>query len=169
MSLIVEDGSIVSDANSYVSLTDCRDYATARSLSLPALDADLEPLLISAMDYLESKRGQYQGSKTSPLTQTLQWPRIDVQIDCVDFPSDAIPKELKDAQCRLACEQASGVVIMPTKTGPFVTEETVGPLTTKYDASQGSGTVPDMTVVDALLAPLFNPCGQSFGFRTVRV
>ena len=169
MSLIVETGAIVTDANSYVSLPDCRTYAAGRALALPALDADLEPLLISAMDYLESKRSQYQGTKTSPLTQALQWPRTGVYIDCMEIGSDVIPKELKDAQCRLACEQFAGVNIMPTKTGPFVTEETVGPLTTKYDASQGSGTVPDMTAVDALLTPLFSQCGQSFALRTVRV
>ena len=169
MSLIVEDGSIVTNANSYVTITEARAYATARALSLPALDDDLEPLLISAMDYLESKRSQYQGTKTEPAAQALQWPRTGVQIDCTDFPSNAIPKELKDAQCRLACEQASGVDILPTKTGPFVTEETVGPLTTKYDAAQGTGTVPDMTAIDALLAPLFSQCGQAFSLRTLRV
>lgn len=169
MSLIVEDGSIVVNANSYVTITEARAYATARALSLPAADADLEPLLISAMDYLEGKRSQYQGTKTNPLTQALQWPRTVVQIDCVDFPSNAIPKELKDAQCRLACEQASGVDILPTKTGPFITEETVGPLTTKYDAAQGTVTVPDMTAIDALLAPLFFPCKSSFLLRTLRV
>ena len=169
MSLIIENGTIVAGANSYVSITEAKAYASARALSLPTLDADIEPLLISAMDYLESKRAQYQGTKTNPANQALQWPRTGVYIDCVEIASDVIPKELKDAQCRLACEQFAGVDIMPTKTGPFVTEETVGPLTTKYDASQGTGTIPDMTAVDVLLAPLFSQCGQGFTLRTVRV
>lgn len=169
MSLVIENGTIVSGANSYVTIAEAKAYASARALALPALDADIEPLLISAMDYLESKRSQYQGTKTSPLTQALQWPRTGVYIDCVEIASDVIPKELKDAQCRLACEQFAGVDIMPTKTGPFVTEETVGPLTTKYDASQGTGTIPDMTSIDALLAPLFSQCGQGFALRTVRL
>lgn len=169
MSLIIENGTIVVNANSYVTVTEAKAYASARALSLPALDADIEPLLISAMDYLESKRAQYQGTKSDPANQALQWPRMGVYIDCVEIGVNTIPKELKDAQCRLACEQYSGVDIMPTKTGPFVTEETVGPLTTKYDASQGTGTIPDMTAVDALLTPLFSQCGQSFTLRTVRV
>lgn len=169
MSLVIENGSIVAGANSYVTIAEAKAYASARGLALPAADADIEPLLISAMDYLESKRTEYQGTKADPLTQALQWPRAGVYIDCVEIASDVIPKELKDAQCRLACEQFAGVAIMPTKTGPFVTEETVGPLTTKYDASRGSGSIPDMTAVDALLAPLFSQCGQSFAFRTVRV
>ena len=169
MSLIIENGTIVTNANSYVTVAECRSYASARALTVPALDVDLEALLISAIDYLESKRSQYQGTKTDPANQALQWPRTGVYIDCVEIGPNTIPKELKDAQCRLACEQASGVDIMPTKTGPFVTEETVGPLTTKYDPSQGTGTVPDMTAVDALLAPLLSQCGQSFTLRTVRV
>ena len=168
MSLIVEDGSIVANANSYVTVVECQAYATARGLTLPALEADIEPLLISAIDYLESKRTQYQGTKTDPANQSLQWPRTGVQIDGVDIGSNVIPKELKDAQCRLACEQAAGVSIMPTKIGPFVTEETVGPLTTKYDASQGNGVQPDMSAVDALLAPLFSVYKANFSLRTVR-
>ena len=169
MALIIENGTIVANANSYVTTTEARAYASARGKTLPTLDADLEALLISAVDYLEGKRSQYQGAKTDPANQALQWPRTGVFIDCVEIGANTIPKELKDAQCRLACEQASGVDIMPTKTGPFVTEETVGPLTTKYDAAQGTGTAPDMTAVDALLAPLFSQCGQSFTLRTVRV
>ena len=169
MALIVETGAIVAGANSYVSLTDCRAYATARALSLPVADADLEALLISAMDYLEGLRSRYQGAKVSPETQALQWPRTGVYVDGVAFGETAIPKELKDAQSRLACEKFAGVDIMPTTTGAFVSEETVGPLTTKYDASQGGGTQPNISSVDALLAPLFSQStAGGLALRTVR-
>ena len=169
MALIVETGAIVAGANSYVSLTDCRAYATARALSLPVADADLEALLISAMDYLEGLRARYQGAKVNPETQALQWPRTGVYIDCMEIASDVIPKELKDAQSRLACEKFAGVDVMPTTTGAFVSEETVGPLTTKYSADQGSGTQPTITAVDTLLAPLFSQStAGGLALRTVR-
>ena len=169
MALIVETGAIVAGANSYVSLTDCRAYAAARALSLPVADDDLEALLVSAIDYLEGLRSRDQGAKVNPETQALQWPRIGIYIDGVAFSETAIPKELKDAQSRLACEKFAGVDIMPTTTGAFVSEETVGPLTTKYDASQGSGTQPNISSVDALLAPLFSPSTSGgLALRTVR-
>ena len=170
MALIVETGAIVANANSYVSLSDCRAYAAARALALPVPDADLEALLIGAMDYLEGQRARYQGAKVSPSTQALQWPRTGVYIDGVAFSETSIPKELKDAQSRLACEKFAGVDIMPTKIGPFVSEETVGPLTTKYSADQGAGVQPTISAVDALLEPLFSQSVASAGFslRTVR-
>lgn len=169
MALIVETGAIVAGANSYVSLSDCRAYAAARALPLPIADADIEPLLISAMDYLEGLRARYQGAKASPETQALQWPRTGVYIDGVAFSETSIPKELKDAQSRLACEKFAGVDIMPTTTGAFVSEETVGPLTTKYDSSHGSGTQPNISSVDTLLAPLFSQSiAGGLALRTVR-
>lgn len=170
MALIVETGAIVAGANSYVSLADCRAYAAARALSLPVDDADLEALLVSAMDYLEGLRARYQGAKANPETQALQWPRTGVYIDGVAFSETAVPKELKDAQSRLACEKFAGVDILPTSTGPFVSEETVGPLTTKYSADQGNGLQPTITAVDALLEPLFsNAKAAGLAIRTVRV
>lgn len=170
MALVVETGAGVAGANSYRTLADIRAYALARGVTLSPVDATLEPLALMAMDYLEGLRARYQGSKTAA-TNALQWPRVNVKIDCVDFPSDAIPVELANAQSRLCMEQHAGVVLSATRTGAFIVEDTVGPLTTKYSDKHGGGpgTVPTMPAVEDLLAPLFAACGQGSFVRTLRV
>lgn len=169
MSLIIEDGSIVANANSYATVPEIQAYALARGFNLPTTVDDVEVLALKAMDFLEGKRAYYQGSKTNPANQELQWPRTGVKIDCFDFPSDAIPKELGNAQMQLCIESYNGIDLQPTTEQGFVTEDTVGPLTTKYSEKVGTSTGPNMTAVDSLLQPLYNPCGSGFALKTVRL
>ena len=96
MAIIVENGSIVANANSYVSAADLTAYATARGITLTA-DEDI--LLIKAMDYIESLN--YQGIKKT-IDQPLQWPRAYVWLDSYYFPTDQIPSQLKNGQMQTA-------------------------------------------------------------------
>jgi len=79
VTFIIEDGTIVTNANSYVTLAEIKAYATARNITL-GTDPVIESQSVLAVDYLESKRTQYQGSKVSEL-QELQFPRYNVKID----------------------------------------------------------------------------------------
>lgn len=159
MPLVIENGSLVAGANSYVSVAEARAYATARASTLPADDTEVEAALIVAMDFLESLRGEYQGRKVNPATQSLQWPRTGVQIDGWDVPANHIPKELKDAQCQLAIESASGVDLMPTGDGREVIREKVDVLETEWAPGSGGAAQPIFTKVRAFLAPLLSAGG----------
>lgn len=163
MALIVENGTIVENANSYVDLEYARAYATARGLTLSAVDATLEAQLMTAMDYLEALRSQYQGAKIG----SLQWPRYGVTIDGVELASDTIPKELKDAQSRLAFDVSSGVDLMPTTSGKYAKREKVGDLEVEYSETLSTSQQPTLTVVDNLLAPLLKQ--GAFRLTTVRI
>lgn len=163
MDLIVETGAIVENANSYVDLAYARAYATARGLALSDVDDTLEAQLITAMDYLEALRSQYQGTKLG----SLQWPRYGVFIDGVELASNTIPRELKDAQCRLAFEVSSGVDLMPTTFGKFAKKEKVGDLEVEYSEGLSTSQQPSLTVVDNLLAQLMKHA--SFRLGVVRV
>jgi hypothetical protein len=99
MSLIVEDGSIVANANSYVTVDEIRDYANDRGFNLSIADPVIVQNAILAMDYLQSKN--YQGCMVEPLSQPLLWPREDVFVNQNIFPSDQIPQQLKNAQIEL--------------------------------------------------------------------
>lgn len=88
MAIVVEDGTIVANANSYVSEATLTAYATARGITLTG---DLEELLIKAMDYIESL--DFIGVKYTR-DQGLQWPRADVVIDYYYRDVDYIPTEL---------------------------------------------------------------------------
>ncbi len=166
MGLIIEDGSIVPDANSYATVIYARNYALERGLDLPEDDNAVAKLLILAMDYIEAKRDDYQGVKTS-YTQELQWPRDGVYLDGVEIPTDYIPKELKKAQVQLAIESYEGFELLPSSSGHLVTEEQVGPLKTKYSEKVGSNLSPVMLAVDALLKPLMK--SYTTTMRTVRI
>lgn len=167
MALVIEDGSLVAGATSYVSVAEARAYAAARASTLPADDAQVEAALIVAMDYLESLRGEYQGRKVDPATQDLQWPRVGVQLDGWDVPPTTIPKILKDAQCQLALESAAGTDLMPTGDGREVIREKVDVLETEYAPGAGGAPQPFFAKVNALLQPLLSAGGFG-GIKVIR-
>ena len=167
MPLVIEDGSGIAGANSYASVAEARAYATARGLSLPAADAEVEKALVLACDKLESYR--YKGNKTSE-DNALEWPRADVFIGAATeaLADDAIPAKLLQAQCQLAYEASKGTDLMPTGTGREVIATKVDVIETKY-AQRDSGSIStEFNKAEALLAPLL-ASGGSFGLSTVRV
>lgn len=167
--IIVEDGSGISNANAYVSVSDARAYAEARGVTLPTADDDVAIMLINATDYIESKACQFGGVPTFA-DQALSWPRTGFEINGEPFPVDAIPKNLVKAQCQLVIVLQEGFSLLPNVAPTdYVIEETVGPITTKYADPSIVGTMTTFTAVDALLAPLFGVCGQGGLLRSHRV
>src|SRR5262245_53644679 len=103
MALVVEDGTIVDDANSYASLAVIRDYASARMIPVSDDDEVLSGQAVVATDYLETFKDQYKGELVEA-DQPLSWPRVGAIINGVEFPQDQIPVDLVKAQCQLVCE-----------------------------------------------------------------
>lgn len=167
MALTVEDGSGVTGANSYVSLSDARTFATGRGATLPADDTTLEALLVKSMDYLESKRDLYRGTKTYP--DKLQWPRTDVQIDGLDVSTTTIPNELKNAQSQLAIELQTVDPQQSRAEGPVTKREKVGDIDVEYAVNFMWDFVMPARIpkVDAFLAPLYKNSGMML--TTIRV
>jgi len=162
MPLTIEDGSGVAGANSYVTVAEIRAFADARGLSLPALDIDVEPLAVSATDWLETFRTRYQGSKTSP-DQPLQWPRWPVIVDGYQVANDEIPVELKKAQMQAVADAASGVSLTGTGNAQ-VKREKVDVIEVEYFESQvgTSDSTGGSATAEQMLEPLF-------GFTSLRV
>ena len=174
MPLIVENGSGVLNANSYIDLAYLANYATSRGYSLPLSTLDRERFAIVAMDYLESYRDKFKGVKSFPM-QPFQWPRENVFIDGTELEGDYIPEELKKAQCQLVIEQQLRTVLFSTprnsSVNGFVTQETVGPLTIKY-TNKGEGALNGSEViriagVEVWLSALISTCRTKL--ETVRV
>lgn len=174
ITLIVEDGSNVIDANTYANIQMARAYANSRpGLVFPVDNNEVAKMLISGMDYIESKACDYQGEPTYE-NQSLSWPRKCVFINCQLLAEDVIPKQLIAAQIQLAMAINSGVDIFPNvQATDFIIEETVGPITTKYSdpTKVGYGDLsPQLTAVNASLAQLFQSCQkQSYSLMTRRV
>ena len=101
--IIVEDGSIVANANSYVSEAELSTYAADRGITLSGTP---NQLIIKSMDYTESRN--FIGDKYTQ-GQSLQWPRDNAYIDGFEVGTDTIPQELKNAQLATAISIDAGV------------------------------------------------------------
>lgn len=99
--IIVEDGSIVANANSYVTAAELETYADERGVTGLSADSDTRAhLLFKAMDYIETR--VFQGQQVDFGVQELVWPRDEVYIEGNLLSKTAIPLMLKRAQCELA-------------------------------------------------------------------
>lgn len=152
MPLIVETGTEVLNANSYVTLEEVRAFALARGFALSATDSIVEIACIKAMDFLESFSNRFKGHKLTG-TQGLQFPRGGVSIDGFLLDENVIPLQLKRAQSQLVIEIHSGVDLTPTSDGKFLVRQKVDVIENEW--SPASGPVqPNLTKFDMLIAPL---------------
>lgn len=164
--LIVEDGTIVADANSYNDLAAIRVYAVLRNRTLPLDDDSVKAYAIRAMDYLESFRDQYKGAIVDA-AQLLAFPRTGVKAGNVEYADDVIPQLIKNAQMQLVIELAAGVELFPTfvRLGR-VKRKKIGPLETEWFDGQQTGLAPVIIAVDWMIEGFLN---QQVGLKTVRV
>lgn len=123
MALVVEDGTIVTGANSYNDLADLRDYALARGVTLDADDVVVEAQAYQAMDYLESL--SYKGIPVQPDVQDLLFPRRGIYLDSRYLSYESIPRNLKAAQSQLVIELFNGVAFWSTTTAGAVVADKV--------------------------------------------
>lgn len=166
MALIIEDGTQVSGANSYVSLAEVRLYAAARGLSFPADDAKAEVQVVLAADYLNTAlEGRYKGQRTDP-AQAMAWPRSGVFIfgATTSLDDGVIPAQVKIAQCQMAIECGS-TDFLPTSDGREVIREKVDVLETEYAPRGTSVAAPTPTKVLAILRPVMV---SGFSLSTLR-
>lgn len=164
MSIVVEDGTGVAAANSYVTVEELLTYAAARGITLPTEPAELEALLIRAMDYLETYSQFFMGLPTFD-TQPLAFPRT-----ATDFQGRyvllGVPEAIRRAQL-IAAVVAKDMELLPvpSPTVAHATRKTVGPITVEYEDKGGvTARTVDIPLVVAVLRPL-----MSSGFGQPRV
>lgn len=154
MALTLEDGTGVADADSFATVAEANAFATARGLSLPAEDADIEVLLRKAADFLIGIEAKFQGDRATS-TQRLPFPRYGVLVPGgYSLNSNAIPDCLKHGQIQLAIDSQTNF-LRPVGTGREVVEERVGALGKKYNPTGGSTVQPVFNVAMDLLKPIF--------------
>lgn len=93
MAIVVEDGTVVAAANSYITIDEFQAWADARGIAY-GTDFTISHQLFRATDYFESL--SFKGVKHTE-DQPLQFPRDDLYIDGYAVDSDEIPKEVKVA------------------------------------------------------------------------
>lgn len=166
--VIVEDGTGVADANSYMSIETVRHYAANRGFTLSAENDVVAAQLIRGFDYIETKECEFQGERVYAATA---FPRSGVVINGVEIADNAIPNLLTSALGHLVIAQNNGIDIMPNfVAGDYIVKEKTGPLETTFADPILVGMGPKLGAVDAALAPLFGRCASpGLGFRTMRV
>ena len=144
MALIIEDGSIISGADSYVSLADAQQYLADRALqegveqTNPENTDITEQNLRSGCDYINSYRERFKGFKLQPVAVNMQWPRRDVYIDGYLLDEDVIPECIIQAQIESAVEIASGRPPLETLSTRVLKRKVVGPIEKEWDTTFSS-------------------------------
>lgn len=160
--LIVEDGSGLANAESYVSVSDCAAYATARGLTFPATPEDkAEAALRRATTWLDGTyRGSFPGRRKKGRSQALEWPRIEAEdVSGNPIADSEIPEEIIAATCEAAVRElaAPGALNPDVTPGKIKKRAKVGDIEVEY--AIGAGTVgeqlPVMSVIDGILGTLF--------------
>lgn len=117
--LTIEDGTIVANANSFVSIADVVAHAdlvgnTAFAL---ATSAAQEQAIYRAMRWIKSLESRMKGCRVNE-AQALSWPRYDVYAYGRIINSNIIPIELKEAVMEAALlEQATPDALQPSLEG----------------------------------------------------
>lgn len=162
--LIIEDGTIVTDANSFATDDEFKTYANLRCLDVPATQPQREALLILAIDYLFSKEKQMQGCRVSP-DQELMYPRNNVYANCFRVAGDSIPKNLKKAQMELALQASTNELLVNDSISNLASFDVSGVYSETY-FNGGAWETVRTDRADAYLDPLLNSGGS---LRLVRV
>ena len=159
MALIVESGAGLPNSESYASDTYADTYHVNRgnsawaALTVPQKEAALR----KATDYLtRTFRSRWNGYRTKPEVQALDWPRQNVYIEengvVLIIEDDEIPIEVKNACCEMALKSTTADLIPDIERE--TASETVGPLSLTY--FQGSKQNKTYRSIDLLLSPLLD-------------
>ncbi|MDH3377779.1 MAG: hypothetical protein OEQ39_12595 [Gammaproteobacteria bacterium] len=164
MTIIVEDGTVIASANSYVSVADADTYFENLGTTLwieTASDEAKEASLVRAASYMQQKyRLLWKGSRVQAF-QSLDWPRRGVDVpdffdpffrqvnvplqfqDTVFIGENVIPVEVQQAQMLLAISaiDAAGAatISLQPNYGRKTKREKVGDLEVEYMTAEDGG------------------------------
>jgi hypothetical protein len=159
VALIIENGSIVDNANSFVTAAEMVAYAALRGVTITADTTTQEQQIILAMDYLVSREQSMKGTRVSDL-QELPYPRFNVRYNGYYITGSEIPKELKNAQIELAIQLGSTELLLSEKTDNVQTISLDGVISKSF-FSGGSYSTIRTDKADAYLNVLMNNNGSN--------
>lgn len=163
MTLIVEDGSGLATAESYISVADTDARHTALGNAAWTGDtATKEAALRRATQYMEQAyRTRWTGTRLLR-DQALSWPRYGVEVDGYYVESTIVPADVANACADLALRALTGDLNADQTRG--VLRKKIGPLETEYDPYSSQST--RFRAIDMALAAYLT--GSSASVRLVR-
>lgn len=174
---IVEDGTVVADANSYATIAFADSYFLNRGNAPEwsgATVAAKQAALRRATFYIDDiYLGYWRGRAVSSL-QELSWPRSGV-VDSrsgISHTSAEVPNRVKRATCEVAFRVITGVSLQPDIEagggGVSSSSFSVGPISFNESFSGVQGTAPRFPVVDSQLVGLLSMLPGSGLVRVTR-
>lgn len=177
MTLTVEDGTGLADADALISLEYADAYHEARGNAawVDEGDDDLKEAAIRRASFFLTSSYAWKGYRLKQRGQSLAWPRYDVvDGEGLFVPPDAVPREIKEATAEIALRE----LVTPGSMTPDVTlsaavkSETVGPISVEYAnvSTSASASRPILTLVDDLVAGFINSARGASGYsgRAIR-
>lgn len=146
--MIVEDGTGLTDSNSYVSVVFADDYFSARGVSAwGELETSVkESALIRATDFIDNMF-QWYGKKLAP-EQALRFPRVNLK----DYEGNdviGVPIALKQSVCDAALTATTGELFQTSSENGDVVSENITSLSFTYSKKE-KVTVPSGTLYDSI-------------------
>ena len=171
MALVVEDGTGLSTAESYISVANADSYHSVRGNSTwTGADALKESALRRATTYIDGRYGpRFSGYRRLARDQALMWPRSDAtDVEGWTIENDDIPVEIERATAEAALRElvdpGSLSPDVEISTSGSIIREKVGPLEVEYsDPAAVDRTRPVLQILDDILAPLLRGLGSGFG------
>jgi hypothetical protein len=174
MALIVEDGTVVAGADSYVSLAVADAYHASRGITLWATmsEAEREQAIRRATDYMvQAYRQRWEGTRVSSV-QSLDWPRNWVKQDDYAYisvngattiggffyyPANEVPLEVQNACAELAYRGAAGPLLADETKQQRAIREKVDVIEVEFAA--WTPTKANYRAVEAMLSPFLKSSG----------
>jgi hypothetical protein len=159
MSLIVEDGTGIANAESYCSVAtaDARHSNLGNTAWAALTTSAKEQALRKATIYMtEAYRERWIGRRNN-LTQALEWPRYGVSVEGWPVNVTTIPTDIVNACADLALK-ASTTDLAPDLTQGVIRKK-IGPIETEYN--RGSPQYPRYRAIDMMLSPYLVTSGPT--------
>ncbi|AWJ93840.1 hypothetical protein Sp245p_28895 (plasmid) [Azospirillum baldaniorum] len=162
MALIVEDGTGVAAANSYISQADLDAFWSQRgNPSFGTMAADsVELLVIQAMDLFHALYGSWLRGRRVKVDQALEFPRADLyDNEGLLRPKTMVPPEVKKALCLLVQKAIDGETIPDSDASATAVKkqrQKVGDLEieTEYTGSGVKAVGKTFNEIEMILAPV---------------
>ena len=156
--MILEDGSIMPGAVSYVSVEDFIAYAASIGITVPD-DAQTEAQLIEAAQYIDRLEPRLKGMKVLR-DQPLAYPRRDLVLEGWPWAEDEIPRQVILAQMALALDLRANVDLYNRDAVlPVIKERVEGAVEIAYASPTTVSKLSRQSTATALLRGLMKSSG----------
>ena len=159
MPIIVEDGTMVANANSYVSRATYIAFAAALGVTIANVDATDVQLIKSAI-FIDQHENNLKGLR-SLRDQSMSFPRWGVTIDNWYWSGTQIPRQVTLCQMHLALDINAGIDLWnpPKNPGLIATSETVFGAVSRSFSVSGGQKLGRTSTAEALLKSLLKNNG----------